>query len=120
MKNGQTLTIAAIYDSKINTYGMPIFGLNIGMILREVTAAIMDESSYFNKFPADFTLMEIGIYNSETGIITMHDQKINRGTFLEIKSALENQKASVSKIKDIEEQDLLGLDKYKQTEQGVQ
>lgn len=77
--------IYTVYDSKTGVYGQPNFMINRGAALRAWQEAANDPQSNIGKHPADFSMFEIGVWDDESGIITMHEAKINLGTALEFR-----------------------------------
>lgn len=59
--------ICAVYDSKAETYGMPLFFRTVGEAIRSFADECNRDGSLVAAHPADFTLMRIGTYDEETG-----------------------------------------------------
>jgi len=79
-----------VYDSKSEAWGMPLFydcRANALRSLTECVNATSDEKNQIAKYPADFTMFEIGEYNQENGVITMYETKVNLGIAIEYKKA---------------------------------
>lgn len=55
--------IFTVYDSKAEFYGQPFFAATRGIAIRMFTELANDGSSSVGKYPADFTLFEIGEYD---------------------------------------------------------
>lgn len=64
------MRIFAVYDHKAQDFGQPFFNQNTATALRAFTDLVNDPSTTVFKYPDDFTLFEIGHYESNTGIIT--------------------------------------------------
>ncbi|QXP08260.1 MAG: nonstructural protein [Arizlama microvirus] len=77
------IQIFSVYDSKTKVYGQPNFLLNKGTALRAWQEAANDKQSNIGKYPADFTMFNIGEWDDETGTLTMHMVKENLGSALE-------------------------------------
>lgn len=77
--------IYAVYDAKAEVYSQPHFLLNRGTAFRAWEEAANDNSTQIGKYPADFTMFEIGEWDDQTGTITMLKAKISLGTALELK-----------------------------------
>ena len=63
-----------LYDSKAEVYGQPMFALNRGVIMRQITDA-MGTEAMFAKYPADFELYYIGFYDDKHGTITADNRE---------------------------------------------
>jgi len=59
------LSVFAIYDSGISTWMPPIFVRNKGEILRWFMEVSNDPQSKISKYPADYTLFEIGSWDDD-------------------------------------------------------
>lgn len=77
------LKIFALYDSKAEAYNKPFYQQTTGAALRDFEEACKQPDSMIAKYPADFTLFEIGVFNDEDCEIIMHNAKINLGNALE-------------------------------------
>lgn len=74
----------AIYDSKADCFSAsPFTFANRGSAVRGFQTAVNDPNTDFYRYPADFTLFEIGEYDQWTGYVSMYDAKIPLGTALE-------------------------------------
>jgi len=83
------ISIFSVYDSKTEIFSTPSFLLNKGTALRAILEAANDPSSSLSKYPADFTVFELGVFDDVEGTITMHPAKISLGTILEHKHPAE-------------------------------
>jgi hypothetical protein len=77
------LKIFTIYDSKVNTYKQPFTLNSTGEATRQFIDAINSPDSFLAKSPSDYTLFEIGTFNTDTGITTQLEAKISLGTAIE-------------------------------------
>lgn len=77
------LKVFAVHDSKVGAYLQPFFQRSKGEALRSWEGVCNDGQSAMSKFPADFTLFEIGEYDDSTGVIKPHEAKISLATGLE-------------------------------------
>lgn len=59
----------AVYDSKSEAFGMPMFQRSIAEAIRSFTDAAADSNTMLFKHPGDYTLFEIGEYNQITGVL---------------------------------------------------
>jgi len=78
-----------VYDSKAETWGMPLFYDCRANAIRSLGEAVNKntEDNQIAKYPADFTFFEIGEYDRETGSITSYETKVNLGLAIEYKKA---------------------------------
>lgn len=77
------LKIFCVFDSVAGAYLQPFFMQSKGEALRGWIDVVNDPKTSFNKHPADYTLFELGEYDSLTGSIVTHEVKISLGTALE-------------------------------------
>lgn len=80
------LKIFTIYDVKSETYLQPFYMKTKGEAIRGFYEALNDPQTTFAKYPADFTLFEIGEFDDLDCSIASHSVKIPHGNGLEIKS----------------------------------
>lgn len=81
------LKIYAVHDSKVGAYLKPFTMRSNGEAIRAWTQTCNGNESQFSQTPADFTLVELGTYNEETGTIKPHADKIPLGTALDFRQA---------------------------------
>lgn len=67
------MKIFSIHDSKAEAYLSPFYCRTKGEAIRMFETTCKDESTQFNKYPSDFTLVEIGTYNELTSHIDSID-----------------------------------------------
>lgn len=67
------LKIYAVYDSVAGSYGLPFFCENDGVALRSFSALSLDPSSYVSKFPKDYLLFCLGVYDDDSGKIVQSE-----------------------------------------------
>lgn len=77
------LKIFSVYDSKVEAYTIPQFFDSTGRALRALMNELDQPQSAMAKYPADFTLFEIGEYDDKKCEIKMYEAKINLGCALE-------------------------------------
>lgn len=78
-----------IYDSKSESYQVPFFHKSIGTVERDITDVVNNDSkSPYYKWPEDYTLFEIGSWDESTGVMTLHDSKVNLGVLIEFKTVV--------------------------------
>lgn len=75
--------IFSVYDSKVNSYLNPFFTNHAGNALRDFERVANDIQTQVGQFPADFTLFEIGEFDTETGVISNYEAKKSLGLALE-------------------------------------
>lgn len=73
------LPVFAIYDSKAQSFHSLYQVPTVDVAIRAFTQAVNDPSnSDLHQFPQDFSLIEIGNFDNETGVITPIDH-VNHG-----------------------------------------
>ena len=65
------LKVFAVRDSKAEAYMNPFFMRSRGEALRAFVSGVNDPQTQLCKFPADFTLFEIGEFDEESGDLVM-------------------------------------------------
>lgn len=78
-----------IYDSKAKTYRTPQFMDNVDLAIRAIKGALMQQNE-LTMFPEDFTLMHMGEFDPETGIIEMFESPLSVITLLQLKAQMES------------------------------
>lgn len=68
-------TIFCVYDSAAESYLDPFFAPTVHFACRGFKEAVNKEGHQFNTFPEDYTLYQIGTYDSDTGTITPEDPR---------------------------------------------
>ena len=68
------MRIFAVYDLKAQDFGQPFFNQNTATALRAFADLANDPNTTVYKYPDDFTLFELGEYESNTGRIIPLDQ----------------------------------------------
>lgn len=83
--------VYVVYDSKAEVFGNPILEETRRDALENwrIVANGDEKENKVAKFPADFTLFEIGTYSRLTGSITMYEHKVSLGTALQHKNNAE-------------------------------
>ena len=79
----------SLYDSKTEAYIPPFYSKAKGDAIRQITQVINDANSKhdFAKYPEDFTLFELGVFDDSTGIITPHMVNENMGCLVNFKQS---------------------------------
>lgn len=79
------LKLFSVYDDKAKAYMSPFFAATAGLAIRSFSDAIADSNTSVSKYPADFTLFELGEFDDQTGTITPHPSASNLGNALSYK-----------------------------------
>lgn len=66
-------SILAVFDAKAQAFTTPFFHSTPESAQREFQEAVNDPKTDFNRWPEDYTLMHVGDYDHETGVITPVD-----------------------------------------------
>lgn len=77
----------SVHDQAAESYGMPVVQPSKGIAIRQFAEQVNDKTSFIGKHPGDFTLFELGTYDSETGKIIAHEAPMSCGNgvdFLEV------------------------------------
>ena len=70
------LNICSVKDRAADAYGRPMFVPSLGVAIRSFTDEINrndPESQLFNH-PDDFDLFDLGVFDDNNGLFTLHDQ----------------------------------------------
>lgn len=81
------LKICTVYDSKAEAYFTPMFFKNRAEAVRSFTEAAMDKATMLGKYPADFTMFELGTYDELTGKFVINSTPTSIGCALEFLSS---------------------------------
>jgi len=73
------LPLFTVYDSKVESYQKPFVAEHKGHAIRDLERVVNDNTTTIGQYPSDFTLFEIGSFDSSTGEIKMHEAKISLG-----------------------------------------
>jgi len=63
------LKVFAPYDSKLSTWMNPMFFSHYGQAERAWIDIVNTQETLPNKYPGDFTLYEIGVFDIDSGIL---------------------------------------------------
>lgn len=83
------LKVYSVFDSKANAWLLPFFAVNRAVAIRNFTTAASDGKTTFCRYPADFTLFEIGAWDPAAGAGEYFEVKVSLGTALEFKAVSE-------------------------------
>lgn len=81
------LKIFSVYDSKTKAWLKPFFMQHTGQAQRSWEQVAIDPQSEISKYPADFTLFELGEFDELEGNITQYDVRVSLGTALQAQPA---------------------------------
>lgn len=84
-----TKKIFTIYDSKAAAYLQPFFMSTRGEATRAISDCANDINHNFCKHASDFTLMEIGEFNDQTGQVSSYESHVSIANCLELKTQME-------------------------------
>lgn len=76
------LKMFSVYDSKAEAYLQPFYANTTALAVRMFTSACNNPEQDFNKYAADYTLFEIGTFETDTGIAMAYTSFNNLGTAL--------------------------------------
>lgn len=61
------LKVFSVYDAKVQDFGNPFFMHHEGEAIRGFTSVANDSSTKINKYPHDYSLFELGTYDTQLG-----------------------------------------------------
>lgn len=79
------LMVYSIYDAKVKFFDRPLFMRNRGEALRAWEQAANDEKTTISAHPSDYSLMEIGEFDDQTGKIECYSVPESLGLALQFK-----------------------------------
>lgn len=82
------MKLFTVYDSKTECYGKPFCLTTKGEALRGFADVANDPQTQLCKYPADFTLFELGDWDDSNAQFSIHEAKINLGTAIEFKKEI--------------------------------
>jgi len=85
-----------IWDEKVGIYLAPFIKINKGDAIRTMTEMVNNDQHLFGKNSEDFSLFEVGTFDSETGKIDVFDRKVLICGLWELKSLDANTKKEVA------------------------
>jgi len=77
------MKIYSVYDSKTEAFLQPFFMQAKGQAIRAFSELANDEKHQFGKYPEDFTLFEIGLFDDQKGSIVTHSTPVSVGLAIE-------------------------------------
>ncbi|AZL82930.1 nonstructural protein [Apis mellifera associated microvirus 29] len=66
------MKIFTVHDSKAEAYLPPFYMKTKGEALRAFETTVKDTNSQFNKYPHDYTLVELGNFDENSAAIVTH------------------------------------------------
>lgn len=79
------LRMFSVYDSGTQVYMQPFFVTHAQVALRYFETMANDPEWDVCKFPASFTLFEVGEFDESSGTFNLHDKPINCGLAVNFK-----------------------------------
>lgn len=73
------LKIFAVFDSKAASFLLPFYASNVPVGQRHFARGVADPSMDIGQFPEDFSLWEIGTFDTNTAVIVPLQPSINHG-----------------------------------------
>lgn len=70
------LVLCSIFDSAVENFSPPFCVRATGLALRDFTREANNPSSRISQSPKDFTLFNLGVFDDEAGVVTMHTAPI--------------------------------------------
>lgn len=67
------LVVCTIYDSAAGAYAQPLYFRSKGEAIRSFIDAVKDEKGPFARHAKDYTFMQCGVFDDQTGIFEMMD-----------------------------------------------
>lgn len=77
--------IYSVYDSKASAFMMPQFYQTAGIAERAFTEAVNTKDTPFFKYPEDFTMFELGVFDDEGATFELHNTPVSMGVAIQFK-----------------------------------
>lgn len=77
--------IYSVFDSKANAFLLPQFYQTPGIAERAFVEAVNTKDTSFNKYPEDFTLFELGLFDDANASFVLHATPVSIGLALQFK-----------------------------------
>jgi len=90
------MKLYAVMDTKIGFSEKPFPMRNKAEALRGWIDVVNNKDSEFNKHPEDFTLLELGEWDSETATIKLHETKVSIASGVDVLKQVDPTKLSVA------------------------
>jgi len=69
--------VVAVQDAKAGIFKKPSYGVHLGEILRDWEMVVNDPQNIMNKFPEDFALYQLGVYDDVEGTFTLNKMQLS-------------------------------------------
>lgn len=79
--------IYSVFDSAVGDYARPFYDVSRGSALRSFSDIAQDSTSAIGKHPQDFTLFELGEYDSSTAKFDIYSTPVSCGVAIEFIAA---------------------------------
>lgn len=66
--------IYSVFDKVALVYGNPFISVSKAVAVRDFANAAKDPNSAINRNPIDFSLVELGMFDDSSGLMTVHSQ----------------------------------------------
>lgn len=83
------LKVFTVYDSKVGAHLQPFYARSTGEAIRSFSQAVMDTNTQFNKYPADFTLFEVGSWDDQSCVFDLNQTPVSLGLAIEFKEVVQ-------------------------------
>lgn len=70
------LIMFTIRDNKVGAYMPPMFVPHKATLMRLLHEMVLNQENNLCKYPQDYELYELGVYDQDSGTITQHDKPI--------------------------------------------
>jgi hypothetical protein len=77
------MKIYTVYDVKAEAYLKPFFASAKGVAIRQFSEVVNDKKTDFGKYPADYTLFELGVWDDCNASIVTHKAPVSLGVGVE-------------------------------------
>lgn len=77
--------IYSVFDSKAGAFMLPQFYQTPGIAERAFTEACNTKDTPFYKYPEDFTMFELGVFDDEGATFELHNTPISMGIAVQFK-----------------------------------
>lgn len=82
--------IFCLYDSVAQDYGFPVVRINQHVLFREIQEEILRGQSPMAKHPSDYTIFEVGEWDSTNGQFDFYEAKKSLGLVQDLKISSAN------------------------------
>jgi activator of HSP90 ATPase len=66
------INVYTIRDEKVSAYLRPFLAPTHELMRRSIASVLMDGEHEMAKFPRDFTIYEVGVFDDQTGLVNSH------------------------------------------------